>query len=66
MKEEIEAVLAAYEAKLRAGLIDAGTPLEEVFDLHSNGNGNGNGHHTGGSWSPVTFKSSTAAEEALV
>jgi predicted CoA-substrate-specific enzyme activase len=73
-REEVEAILAQYEAQLRAGAIDAGTPIEDLlgnggFGFGSGGgngqggNGHGNGH--AGS-SPVVFKKLPApAEEVL-
>jgi predicted CoA-substrate-specific enzyme activase len=61
---EVEAILAQYEAQLRAGLIAAGTPLEDVLaSFGSPGNGRSNGHHDGSS--PVVFKKLGAPSEAV-
>ena len=67
-REEVEAILAQYEAQLRAGLIAAGTPIEDVlatFGGNGQGNGNGHGAQPDGT-SPVVFKRpAPAAEEVL-
>jgi len=68
-REEVEAILAQYEAQLRAGLIAAGTPIEDVlatFGGNGQGNGNGHGPQADGT-SPVVFKrpAPAAAEEVL-
>jgi predicted CoA-substrate-specific enzyme activase len=65
-REEVEAILAQYEAQLRAGLIAAGTPLEDVLATFGGANGNGRGARPDGT-SPVVFKrpAPAAAEEVL-
>jgi hypothetical protein len=63
-REEVESILARYEAELRAGAIAAGTPLEDVLaSLGSPGNGRSNGHADGSS--PVVFKKLGAPSEAV-